>query len=283
MRFVLVFLFAFLIAAPTVSAADNLKLEGSFTQGGMATGRVAPGSNVRFLDRDVRVSKEGLFVIGFGRDFLNKAELEITSPDGKMTRRLVDIKKRTYKIQRISGLPKKMVSPGKKALERIRRENVWIGKVRSRNTETPWFSAGFIWPAIGPVSGVYGSQRILNGKPRRPHFGVDVAMPTGTPVVAPAAGMIALAKKDLYFTGGTIMIDHGHGLTSVLMHLSRLEVSTGDVVRAGDDIGAIGATGRATGPHLDWRINWFNQRLDPQLLVPPMPKASTAKAKDKKN
>ena len=131
MRFVLVFLFAFLIAAPTVSAADNLKLEGSFTQGGMATGRVAPGSNVRFLDRDVRVSKEGLFVIGFGRDFLNKAELEITSPDGKMTRRLVDIKKRTYKIQRISGLPKKMVSPGKKALERIRRENVWIGKVRS--------------------------------------------------------------------------------------------------------------------------------------------------------
>ena len=271
MRFVLVFLFAFLIAAPTVSAADNLKLEGSFTQGGMATGRVAPGSNVRFLDRDVRVSKEGLFVIGFGRDFLNKAELEITSPDGKMTRRLVDIKKRTYKIQRISGLPKKMVSPGKKALERIRRENVWIGKVRSRNTETPWFSAGFIWPAIGPVSGVYGSQRILNGKPRRPHFGVDVAMPTGTPVVAPAAGMIALAKKDLYFTGGTIMIDHGHGVTSVLMHLSRVDAKLGDAVKPGDVIGAIGATGRATGPHLDWRVNWFNQRLDPQLLVPPMP------------
>ncbi|MBT3789777.1 MAG: M23 family metallopeptidase [Alphaproteobacteria bacterium] len=275
MRFVLVFLFAFLIAAPTVSAADNLKLEGSFTQGGMATGRVAPGSNVRFLDRDVRVSKEGLFVIGFGRDFLNKAELEITSPDGKMTRRLVDIKKRTYKIQRISGLPKKMVSPGKKALERIRRENVWIGKVRSRNTETPWFSAGFIWPAIGPVSGVYGSQRILNGKPRRPHFGVDVAMPTGTPVVAPAAGMIALAKKDLYFTGGTIMIDHGHGVTSVLMHLSRVDAKVGDIVKAGDPVGAIGATGRATGPHLDWRVNWFNQRLDPQLLVPPMPKGKT--------
>ena len=281
-RFLFV-LCALLTGAGTALADGDLKLSGSFTQGGLVTGQVEPGSRVRFLDRNVRVSPDGLFVIGFGRDFASHAEVTVVPPGGNEVSHRIDISKRKYRIQRINGLPKKMVSPGEEAMKRIRRENAWIAKARARDTADLWFAKGFTWPAIGPVSGVYGSQRILNGEPRRPHFGVDVAMPTGTPVMAPADGVVVLAEKDLYFTGGTIMIDHGHGLTSVLMHLSRLEVSTGDVVRAGDDIGAIGATGRATGPHLDWRINWFNQRLDPQLLVPPMPKASTAKAKDKKN
>ena len=271
MKLLFVVMVALLVGPGFVLAADDLKLAGSFTQGGMVTGQVAPGSKIKFLKRDVRISPDGVFVIGFGRDFANKTQLELTTPGGQKSTHSLTIKKRQYKIQRIDGLPRKMVSPGEKALKRIRRENVWIGKVRAMNTKTPWFAKGFAWPAIGPVSGVYGSQRVLNGEPRRPHFGVDVAMPTGTPVMAPAAGVIALAKKDLYFTGGTIMIDHGHGITSVLMHLSRVDAKVGDVVKPGDLVGAIGATGRATGPHLDWRVNWFNQRLDPQLLVPPMP------------
>jgi len=260
--------------AETLKLSDGTVLEGGFVQGGMVSGQVAKGAKVRFLNRDVRVSPDGMFVFGFGRDFPAEASLTVISPAGSKQVHAVAVKKRQYYIQRIDGLPRKMVSPGKKAMERIRRENAWIGKVRAKDTPTPWFAEGFIWPAIGPVSGVYGSQRILNGKPRRPHYGVDVAMPTGTPVVAPAAGVIALAKKDLYFTGGTIMIDHGHGITSVLMHLSEVAPKVGDVVKAGDHVGAIGATGRATGAHLDWRINWFSQRLDPQLLVPPMPKTS---------
>jgi murein DD-endopeptidase MepM/ murein hydrolase activator NlpD len=271
MKFVFVVIVGLLTTSVSALAANDLNLAGSLTQGGMVTGQVTPGSKIKFLKRDVRVSADGVFVIGFGRDFSDKAQVVLTTPGGQKSTHSLTIKKRQYNIQRIDGLPRKMVSPGEKALKRIRRENVWIGKVRAMNSDTPWFAGGFAWPAIGPVSGVYGSQRILNGEPRRPHFGVDVAMPTGTPVMAPAAGVIALAKKDLYFTGGTIMIDHGHGVTSVLMHLSRVDAKVDDVVKPGDVIGAIGATGRATGPHLDWRVNWFNQRLDPQLLVPPMP------------
>ena len=273
MRPVLVALILALAGLSQAWASQALNLSGNLTQGGMVSGKVEPGSKVRFLKRNVRVAPDGLFVIGFGRDFSGPAKVTVVSPDGSEIVHELAIKKRQYKIQRINGLPRKMVSPGERALKRIRRENIFISNVRKLDTATPWFAEGFVWPAIGPVSGVYGSQRILNGKPRRPHYGVDVAMPTGTPVVAPAPGTIALAEKDLYFTGGTIMIDHGHGLTSVLMHLSKVEVKVGDQVKAGDHVGAIGATGRATGPHLDWRINWFNQRLDPQLLVPPMPKS----------
>ena len=271
MRFVLATVLGLFIYLPVAQAGQGLNLKGSHVQGGLVSGHVAPGSKVRFLKRDVRVGPDGLFVIGFGRDFAGQAKISVTTPAGEKIEHAIAIKKREYNIQRIDGLPRKMVSPGKKALKRIRRENGWIGKVRARDRETPWFAEGFIWPAIGPISGVYGSQRVLNGKPRRPHFGVDVAMPVGTPVVAPAPGIIALAEKDLYYTGGTIMIDHGHGVTSVLMHLSQVQAKVGQLVKAGDRVGAIGATGRATGPHLDWRINWFSQRLDPQLLVPPLP------------
>ncbi len=136
------------------------------------------------------------------------------------------------------------------------------------------FESGFTWPAVGPISGVFGSQRVLNGEPKRPHFGVDIAAAPGTPVMAPADGVVAIAHPDMYYTGGTVLIDHGHGLTSVYSHLREVSVKEGARLRQGDNIGRIGATGRATGPHLDWRINWFDQRLDPALLVPPMPKAA---------
>jgi murein DD-endopeptidase MepM/ murein hydrolase activator NlpD len=132
--------------------------------------------------------------------------------------------------------------------------------------------AGFVWPAQGPISGVYGSQRFYNGEPRNPHYGVDVAVPKGTPVHAPAAGVVTLAEPDLYFSGGTVILDHGYRLSSTFLHMSEVSVQVGDELQAGDLIGAVGSTGRATGPHLDWRMNWRQQRIDPQLLAPPMPK-----------
>lgn len=143
--------------------------------------------------------------------------------------------------------------------------------MRALNSPVPWFVQGFQWPAIGRISGVYGSRRILNGLARQPHYGVDVAAPVGTPVGTPAAGIIAMAEADLYYTGGTVMIDHGFGVTSVLSHLSAVLADVGDQVEAGDVVGLVGATGRVTGAHLDWRVNWFSVRLDPALLVPPMP------------
>lgn len=266
-------LFAALIVVLPAAAvqAQTLKLSGALSQGGLAWGHVAPGSAVRFLKRAVRVGPDGLFVIGFGRDFAARAEIEVTAPDGGRQTHVVKIKQRQYDIQRIDGLAKKMVSPGPQALKRIRRENRWIAEARRGDTPEPHFVRGFAWPALGPISGVYGSQRILNGEPRRPHFGVDVAMPVGTPVAAAAAGVVVLAEKDLYFTGVTVMIDHGHGVSSIYLHMNSLSVKVGQAVAQGEQIGTIGRSGRVTGPHLDWRINWFEQRIDPQLLTPPMP------------
>lgn len=261
----------FALAVSPNAEAQALKLDGHLMQGGMAWAKIEPGSSVRFLKHDVRVGPDGLFVVGFGRDFGAEARIEVTTPAGVKQSHIIAIKKRSYKIQRINGLPKKMVSPGPKALKRIRRENKLIAQARAKDTAEPHFFRGFTWPAIGPISGVYGSQRVLNGEPRRPHFGVDVAMPVGTPVKAAAFGTVLMAARDLYYTGGTIIIDHGHGVTSLYMHMNSLTTKVGKTVVQGEQIGTIGKTGRATGPHLDWRINWFEQKIDPQLLVPPMP------------
>ena len=163
-----------------------------------------------------------------------------------------------------------MVTPPESVLARIKRENAKIHAVRMNDRAEPFFEKGWVWPAKGRISGVYGSQRILNGKTRRPHFGVDVAAPVGTKVIAPSDGVVVLAESSLYYTGGTIILDHGHGLTSAFLHMSALAVKTGQRVQQGDLLGAVGATGRATGPHLDWRINWFDRRLDPALLAPPL-------------
>ncbi|MEC9347140.1 MAG: M23 family metallopeptidase [Pseudomonadota bacterium] len=184
---------------------------------------------------------------------------------------MLEITQRTWLEQRIEGLPQRMVTPPDEVVERIRRENAAIAGVRALDTPGALFAQGWQWPAIGPVSGVYGSRRILNGQPRQPHFGIDVAVPTGTPVIAPTDAVVRMAEPDLYFTGGTVMLDHGHGVTSVYSHLSRIDVTVGQTVKAGEPIGAVGATGRATGAHLDWRINWFGERLDPALFVGPMP------------
>ncbi len=268
------FLLSLGLTAASARAAE-LVLDGDFLQGGLVFGRAAPDAVVSLEGRRVRVTEAGRFIFGFGRDAPPSAVLEVTWPDGRVERRRLAVAKREYKIQRIDGLPPKMVTPPEAVLARIRAENGRIAEARAVDRAEPMYESGFVWPAVGPISGVFGSQRVLNGEPRRPHFGVDVAAPPGTPVTAPADGVVVIAHPDMYYTGGTVLIDHGHGLTSVYSHLQEVWAKEGARLRQGDPIGSIGATGRATGPHLDWRINWFDQRLDPALLVPPMPEPTT--------
>jgi murein DD-endopeptidase MepM/ murein hydrolase activator NlpD len=253
-------------------ARAELSLQGNFTQGGMVTGFSEPGAQVWQDGEPVRVSGAGVFLIGFGRDAPPTSELKIRYPDGREEQRTLQVAARDFRIQRIDGLPERKVTPRSAAdLKRIREDALAVGKARQRDDPREDFLVGFMWPVQGPISGVYGSQRILNGKPRRPHFGVDIARPTGTPVVAPADGIVTLAEPDLFFSGGTLIIDHGHKLSSSFLHLSRLLVEPGQRVKKGEPVAEIGATGRVTGAHLDWRMNLREHRIDPQLLVPPMP------------
>ncbi|WP_292880048.1 M23 family metallopeptidase [Nisaea sp.] len=263
-------LLALLVFAARPAGAVSLEMNGAFTQGGIVMGRTDPGATLTLDGKPVRVGADGIFVLGFDREAAPASELVVRGADGSEQRRTLEIAKREYNIQRIDGLPQKYVEPPAEVLARIQREREQIKKVREIDTERAYFAEGFIWPAKGRISGVYGSQRILNGEPKWPHFGVDVAAPVGTPVVAPAGGIVRLAEKDLYYTGGTIILDHGHGLTSAFLHMRDVNVKVGQELKRGDPMGTIGATGRATGPHLDWRINWFEVRVDAAVLVPPM-------------
>ncbi|MEM7563286.1 MAG: M23 family metallopeptidase [Pseudomonadota bacterium] len=256
---------------PQAVAADPLSLQGPMIQGGLIKGLVPPGTEVFYADKAVRVSTEGDFLIGFHRDEPARQSLRLVYPDGKVETKQLEIKRRDYDVQRIDGLPPRKVTPNEKDLERIYAESRLIKQARKLDDDRTDYKTGFIWPTIGRISGVYGSQRILNGKARRPHFGIDIAAPKGTPVLAPADGVITLAHPDTYFNGGLIALDHGHGLSSWFSHLSVLLVKDGDRVKRGDKIAEVGSTGRSTGPHLDWRINLFERRLDPSLLVEPMP------------
>ncbi len=247
------------------------ELQGEAVQGGLIFGQAAPGSTVILDDRELLVSSEGRFLFGFGRDDTGSVSLEVREPDQAPVRRTLDIAPREYNIERVDGLPPATVTPPPEVLERTRREAALVAQARTRRDNRTDWADGFTWPAQGRLSGFYGSQRILNGEPRRPHFGVDVAAPTGTPVLAPAPGIVTLAEPDLYFSGGTLIIDHGQGLTSTFLHLSAVSVPVGEIVTTGDKIGEIGATGRASGPHLDWRMNWYNKRVDPQPLAGEMP------------
>ena len=184
----------------------------------------------------------------------------------------VGVVARDYRIQRVEGVPEKTVNPPEADLARIRKESSLAATARNIDSTLTDFSAPFVWPLIGPITGVYGSQRVYNGTPKNPHFGVDVARPKGTVVIAPAGGIVRLAYDDMYFSGGTLIVDHGHGLTSTFMHLSAILVQEGQRIEQGDPIAKVGSTGRATGPHLDWRMNWYEHRVDPQTLVGPMPK-----------
>ena len=253
------------------AAAERFTLDGAFQQGGLLQGRAPAGSVVSIDGHSVRVSPIGLFLLGFDRDAPPTATLTIRYPDGSQEQRTLAIQQRQYDIQRIDGLPPKKVTPSAEHLARIERERKLVKTARSRDDARMDFVPGFSWPLVGRISGVYGSQRILNGNPRQPHFGVDVAAPVGTRVVAPAGGIVTLAHPDMYFSGGTLIIDHGHGLSSAFLHLHKILVAKGQRVERGQEIAEVGATGRVTGPHLDWRINLFDTRIDPQLAVGPMP------------
>jgi len=253
--------------------ADELQLKGSMVQGGMLQGMAGPGAQVVVDGEPVRVSEQGIFLVGFGRDHPASSQIDVTYADGRKVHKRVVVKARDYKIQRIDGLPKQKVTPRKKAdLEQIRRDGNAVRKARKRDDPRLDFLSGWKWPVEGPISGVYGSQRVLNGEPRRPHYGVDIAMPVGTPVRAPADGIVTLAVPDMFFSGVTLIIDHGHRLSSSFLHLSRNLVKVGDRVKRGDVIAEVGKSGRVTGAHLDWRMNLGGARIDPQLLVGPMPK-----------
>ena len=259
---------AILLCALLVSSSlSALHLEGEIVQGGIVFGQVEPGSEVSLDGRNVMVSDDGNFVIGFGRDETGTRKLVVSEPSGASTSKDLPIVKREYRIERVDGLPPKTVTPDPESLERIRNDARMVGSARARRDERTDYAKGFTWPASGRISGVYGSQRVLNGEPRRPHFGLDIAAPTGEAVYAPAGGIITMAHPDLYYSGGTIVLDHGQGLSSSFLHLSKVTVKEGDIVKQGDKIGEIGATGRATGPHLDWRMNWLNKRVDPQVLL----------------
>lgn len=251
----------------------SLTLEGDFTQGGMLIGRVSPGSEVRFNDQSVRVSADGVFLLGFGRDDGLRHDLLVTRDGKPVERQRIAISKREYRIQHIDGLPPAKVTPPKRDWKRIKRETALVKQARRLDDDRKDYLGGFIWPAKGVISGVYGSQRILNGVPKRPHFGVDIAAPVGTRVVAPADGIVTLAHPDMFYSGGTLIIDHGHQLSSSFLHLHKILVKEGQRVKQGDPIAEIGATGRVTGAHLDWRMNLRSARIDPQFLVPTMPGA----------
>jgi murein DD-endopeptidase MepM/ murein hydrolase activator NlpD len=269
------FLIGSLLAAQSAAADDAVQLDGNLTQGGLVIGQVLPGSTVTLDGASVRVGSDGVFILGFGREAAPTAELLVVRSDGVTDHRTLEIGQRDYEIQHIDGLPDQMVTPeDPELLKRIADERALIQAAWAHDTPSIDFLGGFIWPVEAPISGVYGSQRILNGEPRQPHYGVDMAAPVGTPVAAPASGIVRLAERDLYFTGGTVIIDHGHGLSSTLMHMANVTVFVGQRIKQGEIVGTVGATGRATGPHLDWRMNWHDQRIDPQLLVPPMPVGS---------
>jgi len=244
-------------------------------QGQLVAASTEPGSTVKIGEREARVGADGRYVFGIERDAPAKVTVTIRHRNGKAEQHTLEVVQREYKIERVDGLPPHTVTPDPEMARRIAEEQARVAKARERDDDRTDYLAGFRRPAEGRVSGVYGSQRIDNGVPKAPHYGLDIAVPTGTQVKAPADGVVSFAAPDLILTGGTVLIDHGHGLTSSFLHLSRIDVKVGDRVSQGQVFAAAGATGRASGPHVHWGFNWFDVRLDPALL----PERSSATAK----
>ena len=244
-----------------------VEFKGNFIQGSFILGKTDPKSKIIIDKKKIKVSKDGYFVFGLGRDRKNDVTIKVLK-NKKLEVIVKKVYKKKYRIQKIDGLPKKQVTPPKEVYERIKKDNIIIGKARSIDSKLPFFKNNFIIPVENSiVTGVYGSQRILNGKPRRPHYGLDFAAPEGTPIKAMLDGVVTLSEPDLYFTGGTIIFDHGHGISTLYMHLKDVNVNVGENIQQGEIIGTIGTTGRSTGPHLDVRLNWFDVKLDPESVL----------------
>jgi len=243
-----------------------VEFKGKFLQGHFIIGITEPGTKIIIDKQKIRVSKDGYFVFGIGRD--RKFDVTITKIiDGKKEKIIKKVLKRKYNIQRIDGLEESKVTPPESVYKRIKEENNRIGEARAINSDLSFFKDQFIMPVKGIISGVYGSQRILNGKPKWPHYGIDIAAKQGTNIQSSGAGVVTMAEDDLYYTGGTVIMDHGHGISTIYSHLETVIVSVGDKINQGDIIGTVGSTGRSTGPHLDFRINWFQTRLDPMSVL----------------
>jgi murein DD-endopeptidase MepM/ murein hydrolase activator NlpD len=264
------------MAVTTNSAAREdsailLKLvSGKAVQGGMLVFQTKAGTKINLDGLELPVSADGLFVLGFHRDDVTPQELRAIDASGKTAKLTLTPEMRDWEIQRIDNLPTNMVTPPEAVITRIKKD---IKNVKAARAVISDFDDvlknGFVWPVWGRISGIYGAQRILNGKPRQPHYGIDIAAPSGVAVRAAGAGRVTMAM-DLYFTGGTVIIDHGFGLNSTYSHLKDMYVRPGDRVTRGGVIGSVGSTGRSTGPHLDWRINWRHKRLDPLLIAGPL-------------
>lgn len=246
------------------------ELRGAWVQGGLLLGKAEPGTEIAFNGKPVSVSPAGDFVVALGRDESATATLT-SSFEGQSTSTTYEVVSRKYDIQYIEGVPQQTVTPPPEVISRIQREAAMVAKARAIVDPRLDYLAGFSSPLKGPITGVYGSQRFYNGTPRNPHFGLDIAAPNGTLVVAPAPGVVRFANADLYFSGGTLIIDHGYGVSSSFIHLSDILVEEGQVVARGDNVAKVGATGRATGPHLDWRINWLDVRVDPAIVLEQFP------------
>ena len=255
---ILLFIFIF-----TFNQALAVEFKGKFIQGHYIIGKTNLGKKIFIDKKEVKVSKDGYFAFGIGKD--RKFDIVITEGDNKIIKK---IQKRKYKIQKIDGLPKKKVTPPEEFYERIKKENKLIVDAREINSDLSFFKEKFILPVDNAiVTGVYGSQRILNGIPKWPHYGLDFAQKKGTPIKAMNNGIATLVEKDLFYTGATLIFDHGHGISTLYMHMDKIFINEGDYVKKGDIIGTVGSSGRSTGPHLDVRLNWFGTRLDPATIL----------------
>ena len=262
----IIFKLLFVIFFFTTTQLNAIEFKGKFLQGHYIIGITDPSAEIIIDKKKIKVSKDGYFVFGIGRD--RKFDLTITQfIDGEKIKIIKKVLKRKYNIQKIDGLEESKVTPPESVYKRIKEENNKIGEARAINSDLPFFKNQFIMPVKGIISGVYGSQRILNGKPKWPHYGIDIAAKKGTKIQASSSGLVTMAEQDLYYTGGTIIMDHGHGISTIYSHLESINVKVGDEVLQGDIIGTVGSTGRSTGPHLDFRINWFQTRLDPMSVL----------------
>jgi murein DD-endopeptidase MepM/ murein hydrolase activator NlpD len=256
---------ALILLLPAAAPADE-----ALQQGALVVAKEAPGSRVSLDGKDLRVARDGHYVFAVPRLAVPTLTLSVTAPDGTVSQRILAIVQRSYEIDRIDGLPESSVSPSPEILARIKSDAQRVAQARNVDSDEPGWLEKFIWPVAGRISGIYGSQRVLNGKPMAPHLGVDIAAPIGTPILAPADGIVTLADPDQFLTGATVVIDHGHGVNSVYAHLSLMSVHVGQRLTQGESIGALGMSGRATGPNLHWGVDWFFTAVDPALLVPAM-------------
>jgi len=261
-------IFYFILILFFTKGASAVEFQGKFIQGHFIIGKTESGTKVLIDKKEVRISDDGYFVFGIGRD--RKYDVVITlNKDGNKQKIVKKVLKRKYDIQRIDGLPEEQVTPPEEVYVRIKKENKLIGDAKAIDSNLTYFKNKFIVPIENTIiSGVYGSQRILNGEPKWPHYGLDFAADEGTTIKAMLDGIVTLAEPDLYYTGGTLMFDHGHGISTLYMHMQKILVKKGQKIKQGDVIGTVGSTGRATGAHLDVRLNWFQTRLDPETVLP---------------